>query len=71
MKNRPSLDTQPIGFLTSRPGKKQAGMGPTPTRRTRAVPPLKSRGELRSQYHHSVDIGPTIPDVVNLEMPKV
>lgn len=35
------------------------------------MPPLKSRGELRSQYHHSVDIGPTIPDVVNLEMPKV
>lgn len=32
---------------------------------------IKARGELRNQYHHSVDIVPTILDVVGLEMPKV
>ena len=32
---------------------------------------IKAKGELRQQYHHSVDIVPTILDVVGLEMPKV
>ncbi|MFH6781091.1 MULTISPECIES: arylsulfatase [Methylobacterium] len=32
---------------------------------------IKARGEIRDQYHHSVDIVPTILDVVGIEMPKV
>jgi len=32
---------------------------------------IKARGEIRNQYHHSVDIVPTILDIVGLEMPKV
>lgn len=32
---------------------------------------IKARGELRHQYHHSVDIVPTILDLCGLEMPKV
>jgi arylsulfatase A-like enzyme len=32
---------------------------------------IKSHGEVRHQYHHSVDIVPTILDIVGLEMPKV
>jgi arylsulfatase len=32
---------------------------------------IKARGELRDQYHHSVDIVPTILDVVGIAMPKV
>jgi arylsulfatase len=32
---------------------------------------IKARGELRSQYHHSVDIVPTILELAGLEMPKV
>ena len=32
---------------------------------------IKSKGEVRTQYHHSTDIVPTILDVVGLEMPKV
>jgi len=32
---------------------------------------IKARGELRHQYHHSVDIVPTILDVCGVEMPKV
>jgi arylsulfatase len=32
---------------------------------------IKARGELRHQYHHSVDIVPTILDIAGLEMPKV
>ncbi|MFN7986651.1 MAG: arylsulfatase [Thermoanaerobaculia bacterium] len=32
---------------------------------------IKARGELRSQYHHSVDIVPTLLEIVGLEMPKV
>jgi arylsulfatase len=32
---------------------------------------IKSKGEVRDQYHHSVDIVPTILDVIGLEMPKV
>jgi arylsulfatase len=32
---------------------------------------IKARGEIRDQYHHSVDIVPTILEVVGLEMPKV
>ena len=31
---------------------------------------IKARGEIRHQYHHSVDIVPTILEVVGLEMPK-
>src|SRR5262245_42927032 len=31
---------------------------------------IKSRGELRHQYHHSVDVVPTILDVCGLEMPE-
>ncbi|MFO0993331.1 MAG: arylsulfatase [Hyphomicrobiales bacterium] len=32
---------------------------------------IKARGEIRNQYHHSVDIVPTLLDIVGLEMPKV
>jgi len=32
---------------------------------------FKARGEVRNQYHHSVDIVPTILDICGLEMPKV
>lgn len=32
---------------------------------------IKARGEIRNQYHHSVDIVPTLLEVVGLEMPKV
>ena len=32
---------------------------------------IKARGEIRHQYHHSVDIVPTILDIVGLEMPEV
>jgi arylsulfatase A-like enzyme len=32
---------------------------------------IKSRGEVRDQYHHATDIVPTILDVAGLEMPKV
>ena len=32
---------------------------------------IKARGELRNQYHHSVDIVPTILDIVGIQMPKV
>ena len=32
---------------------------------------IKARGEIRDQYHHSVDIVPTMLDIVGLEMPKV
>ena len=32
---------------------------------------IKARGEVRTQYHHSVDIVPTILEIVGLEMPKV
>jgi len=32
---------------------------------------IKSRGEVRNQYHHSTDIVPTILDICGLEMPKV
>ena len=32
---------------------------------------IKARGEIRTQYHHSVDIVPTILEIVGLEMPKV
>lgn len=32
---------------------------------------IKARGEVRNQYHHSVDIVPTILDICGLEMPKV
>ncbi|MBN8548744.1 MAG: arylsulfatase [Deltaproteobacteria bacterium] len=32
---------------------------------------IKARGELRDQYHHSVDIVPTILDIVGLKMPAV
>jgi arylsulfatase len=31
---------------------------------------IKAHGELRSQYHHSVDIVPTILEIAGLEMPK-
>jgi arylsulfatase len=31
---------------------------------------IKARGEVRDQYHHSVDIVPTILDICGLEMPK-
>jgi arylsulfatase A-like enzyme len=31
---------------------------------------IRARGEIRNQYHHSVDIVPTILDIVGLEMPK-
>ncbi|MCF6307985.1 MAG: arylsulfatase [Flavobacteriaceae bacterium] len=32
---------------------------------------IKARGEIRNQYHHSVDIVPTILELCGLEMPKV
>ncbi len=32
---------------------------------------IKARGEVRDQYHHSVDIVPTILDVCGLQMPDV
>ena len=32
---------------------------------------IKARGEVRNQYHHSVDIVPTVLEIVGLEMPKV
>jgi arylsulfatase len=32
---------------------------------------IKARGEIRHQYHHSVDIVPTILEIAGLEMPKV
>ncbi|WP_370980022.1 sulfatase-like hydrolase/transferase [Agaribacterium sp. ZY112] len=32
---------------------------------------IKARGELRHQYHHSVDIVPTILELTGLEMPEV
>jgi len=32
---------------------------------------IKAHGEIRNQYHHSVDIVPTILEIAGLEMPKV
>jgi arylsulfatase len=32
---------------------------------------IKSRGEIRHQYHHCVDIVPTLLEICGLEMPKV
>lgn len=32
---------------------------------------IKARGQVRNQYHHAVDIVPTILEIVGLEMPKV
>ena len=32
---------------------------------------IKAHGEIRNQYHHSVDIVPTILEICGLEMPKV
>ncbi len=32
---------------------------------------IKAKGQVRTQYHHSTDIVPTILDIVGLEMPKV
>lgn len=32
---------------------------------------IKARGEIRHQYHHSVDIVPTLLEVCGIEMPKV
>jgi arylsulfatase len=32
---------------------------------------IKSKGQIRDQYHHSTDIVPTILDICGLEMPKV
>jgi len=32
---------------------------------------IKARGEIRNQYHHSVDIVPTLLDIVGIQMPKV
>ena len=32
---------------------------------------IKARGEIRHQYHHSIDIVPTILDVCGLKMPSV
>jgi len=32
---------------------------------------IKARGEIRNQYHHAVDIVPTILEIVGVEMPKV
>jgi arylsulfatase len=32
---------------------------------------IKAHGEIRNQYHHSVDIVPTILEIVGIEMPKV
>ena len=32
---------------------------------------IQARGEIRNQYHHSVDIVPTILEICGLEMPKI
>jgi len=32
---------------------------------------IKAKGQIRNQYHHAVDIVPTILDICKLEMPKV
>jgi arylsulfatase len=32
---------------------------------------IKARGETRDQYHHAVDVVPTLLDIIGLEMPKV
>jgi len=32
---------------------------------------IKAHGEVRNQYHHSVDIVPTILEIVGIQMPKV
>ena len=32
---------------------------------------IKAKGEIRNQYHHAVDIVPTILEICGLEMPKV
>ena len=32
---------------------------------------IKARGEIRNQYHHSVDIVPTLLDIIGVQMPKV
>ena len=32
---------------------------------------IKARGEIRNQYHHAVDIVPTILEICKVEMPKV
>src|SRR5215470_7240100 len=32
---------------------------------------IKSKGEVRNQYHHSTDVVPTILEICGLEMPKV
>ena len=32
---------------------------------------IKARGEVRNQYHHAMDIVPTILEICGLEMPKV
>jgi arylsulfatase len=32
---------------------------------------IKARGEIRNQYHHAVDIVPTILEICGIEMPKV
>lgn len=32
---------------------------------------IKARGEIRDQYHHAVDIVPTLLEIIGLEMPKV
>jgi len=32
---------------------------------------IKARGEIRSQYHYSTDIVPTIFDIAGVQMPKV
>jgi len=32
---------------------------------------IKAKGEIRNQYHHSVDIVPTLLEVIGLEMPEV
>jgi arylsulfatase len=32
---------------------------------------IKAKGEVRNQYHHSVDIVPTLLEAIGLEMPKV
>ncbi|MFJ9743676.1 sulfatase-like hydrolase/transferase, partial [Streptomyces sp. NPDC101166] len=31
---------------------------------------IKAKGQIRHQYHHAIDITPTILDVIGLEMPK-
>jgi arylsulfatase A-like enzyme len=32
---------------------------------------IKARGEIRNQYHHSVDIVPTLLDIIGIKMPDV